>query len=153
MKHFAKLIREKTGLSVTKFCNNELNSEYKAFLARIRNGNLKPNEVIYIIMRTGKAPEELFNKSFKDLFYFRGDQSVTEKLQLLIDSLSKEERQAYEQLFDFNVFNIPPKRKKSKTASKKRVDQKESVLEENTPATEKESVEDMFIETYYEQDI
>lgn len=153
VKHFAKLIREKTGLSITEFCKNELNSEYKAFLARLRNGNLKPNEVIYIIMRTGKAPEDLFDKSLEDLFYFRGDQSVTERIKHLIDTLSKEERQAYEQLFDFNLFNTQQAQSKTKAVSPKKIVEEEIITEEDQAPTEEESVEDIFIETYHEQDL
>jgi hypothetical protein len=67
MSRLSKAIKSATGLTLADFCEKELNTKYNAFAMRLMGNKLYAAEVFYIVYRTGKTCEYLFNKSWQEL--------------------------------------------------------------------------------------
>lgn len=59
MDSLSKIIR-KFGLSMPEFCDKILNTDYKAFRARVRKDRLRLSEIKLIIIYTKRTFEQLF---------------------------------------------------------------------------------------------
>lgn len=93
MKSLGTIIRTTTGLKVKEFCEKELNTPYKSFMARVKQGHLYPSEVFYLVWRTKHSITALFDKSFHELFILGPGGEITDRVNEIINNMSEEERQ------------------------------------------------------------
>jgi hypothetical protein len=80
MKPIARAIRKATGLTLREFCETQLNSKWVTFSVRLRKNRLYPNEYIFICLVTKQKFTDLFGTTFNHTLLFRGDESVTSKI-------------------------------------------------------------------------
>lgn len=80
-----KLIREKTGLKMSEFCETYLDSDWRAFATRLRRNKLYPNEAILICLLTGRNPSELFGLSTAEVFFLKGKDKVRVRVKEILE--------------------------------------------------------------------
>lgn len=77
----AKLVMQKTGLTMTEFVEQHLNSKYKTWQMRQRKKMYYPAEVVYICWILGVSCEQAFGYPYSKLVMFQGKYGIPEKLQ------------------------------------------------------------------------
>jgi hypothetical protein len=109
MNNFVKIIKEKTGLSITEFCENELSSGYPAFAHRVKKGRLTPAEIFYIVYRTKTSVNELFGSDLPELLVNGSEGGFPEKVKNIIKTLSENEQRSFASLIGLNPTGIKKK--------------------------------------------
>lgn len=105
----AKLIRQKTGLTLGEFCEQHLKSDYKTFQIRMRKRKYYPAEVVYICWVLGVRVQDIFGYSFQDLVMFQGKYEVPEKVRDMWVTADEEEKHRLLALVGLNDGSITPK--------------------------------------------
>lgn len=105
----AKIIREKTGLSLIEFCEQHLKSDYKTFQMRMRKRRYYPAEVVYICWALGVRVQDIFGYSFQDLVMFQGKYEVPEKVRNMWAVADSDEKKRLLALVGLNDGSIVPK--------------------------------------------
>lgn len=106
MNSIAKVIKKTTGLKIGEFCEQELFTEYKAFLKRVNESRLHPAEIFYIVYRTKKSIMELFGKQWNEIFIPAKNDELTKKVQDIFTKMPKSEKKEMESLLGFNDVRI-----------------------------------------------
>ena len=153
MNNVSKIIKQQTGSGIREFCDNELKTQYKAFVERVKQYKLYPAEIIYIVYRTKKPVQEVFGKTWQELFILsQGGGEIVSKVKKLLEDMSEKEKAEMNALLGFGTPKIIEARKK--VLKKKDLPSEEEIRKH--PLTEEESVkpekpkslDDFFVDTY-----
>lgn len=104
MNSIQKAIKETTGLKISEFCEKEMDTQYKAFFARMRNGKLYPAEIFYIVYKTKKSVQELFGKNWHELLISGQGGTVADKVRGLIETMDEKEKEEMSALLGFGAY-------------------------------------------------
>lgn len=155
MNNVSKIIKQQTGSGIREFCDKELKTQYKAFVERVKQYKLYPAEIIYIVYRTKKPVQEVFGKTWQELFILsQGGGEIVNKVKKLLEEMNEKEKAEMNALLGFGSPKIIEARKK---ALKKKELPEESVVKYPLtpsevvvkPADDKpKSLDDIFMDTY-----
>lgn len=146
MNPLAKVIKEETGKSIASFCETELQTQYKAFFARVRNERLYPAEIFYIVHRTKKPIQEIFGKPWHELLISGQGGELVEKVRGIIDGMTAQEEEEMSVLLGFDRY-------RAKAAEREAIppatdDIRKYPPVEDAKPSEDNLIEKLFINTY-----
>lgn len=150
MHPLIKTIKQTTGTTIYEFCEKELKTEYKAFIARLNKGKLYPSEIFYIVHRTKKSLTEIFGKDWKELVIVNQGGDNIAGVQKIIDNLTpKQEREMIVLLgFDKNSEKEPDRHKKKVEEVPEQVKKYPLTPKEATEEKPKDKLSSIFVNIY-----
>jgi hypothetical protein len=144
MNNLVKLIKESTGLSISKFCDQELETKYVSFNLRMAQARLYPSEIFYIVYRTKKPIQELFGQSWQELLINTQGGAIAEKVREIIKTMTEEEKNQISELMGIAPTNqLPAKKKEVEEEPAPEPEQKKEEEKSNENPLDK-----LFIPTY-----
>lgn len=103
MKNVTRAIRAATNKSIREFCETELNTQYMAFIGRLRRGRPHPAEIFYISWRTKRNVTELFGQGMESVLTTSQLGGVVDKVREIILKMSEAEKAEMAILLGFNT--------------------------------------------------
>lgn len=103
MKTVTRAIRAATNKSIREFCETELNTQYMAFIGRLRRGRPHPAEIFYISWRTRRNVAELFGQGMESVLTTSQLGGVVDKVRDIIMKMSEAEKAEMAILLGFNT--------------------------------------------------